>query len=258
MRLIGPLIPARDEKAISGEAGKRNYGYAMAAPLLRSGAIQHSAPNILKMRLLAAISLAGTVVLTAACGSGGRSDAGTTTVSPGVTAATVTTTGSTTSGAGALQAEANATAAGDIPDNQVFLVLRNARGGYSMKYPEGWAQQGSGNSVTFRDKNNVIRTVVSVVGPWTPASVRADLRALTGARVQGQPRAISLSGRPSFKVVYRTVSAPNPVTGKRLTLSVDRYYVWKRGRRAVLDLGCPVGVDNVDAYRLISESFRWS
>jgi hypothetical protein len=26
----------------------------------------------------------------------------------------------------------------------------------------------------------------------------------------------------------------------------------------VLDLGCPVGVDNVDAYRLISESFRWS
>jgi hypothetical protein len=54
------------------------------------------------------------------------------------------------------------------------------------------------------------------------------------------------------------VSAPNPVTGKRVTLSVDRYYVRKQGRRAVLDLGAPVGVDNVDAYRLISESFRWS
>ena len=88
--------------------------------------------------------------------------------------------------------------------------------------------------------------------------MQADLRALQGARVQSSPQAITLSGRTAFKVVYRTVSAPNPVTGKRVTLSVDRYYVWKQGRRAVLDLGCPVGVDNVDAYRLISESFRWS
>jgi hypothetical protein len=170
----------------------------------------------------------------------------------------VTTTGTSTSGAGALQAEANATAAGDIPDNQVFLVLRNGRAGYSMKYPEGWAQQGSGDSVFFRDKNNVIRAVVSTGAAWTPASVRADVRALKGARVQSPPQAITLSGRPAFKVVYRTVSAPNPVTGKRVTLSVDRYYVWKKGRRAVLDLGAPVGVDNVDAYRLISQSFRWS
>ena len=45
---------------------------------------------------------------------------------------------------------------------------------------------------------------------------------------------------------------------ERVTLTVDRYDLWKPGRRAVLDLGSPVGVDNVDAYRLISESFRWS
>jgi hypothetical protein len=211
------------------------------------------------MRMLAAIYLAGTVaVLMAGCGSGGRSGATTTTVSPATTTMPATTVGPTTSGASALQAEANATAAGDIPDNQVFLNFRNARAGYSMKYPEGWAQQGSGDSVTFRDKNNVIRAVVSAGGAWTRARVRADLRALKSAAVQGPPKAITLSGRPAFKVVYRTVSAPNPVTGKRLTLSVDRYYIWKQGRHAVLDLGCPVGVDNVDAYRLISESFRWS
>ena len=46
----------------------------------------------------------------------------------------------------ALQAEANSAATGDIPDNQVFLVFRNATAGYSMKYPEGWAQRGSGKS----------------------------------------------------------------------------------------------------------------
>ncbi len=196
------------------------------------------------------------VAVAAGCGSGGGSSP--TTGSTATTTPRVMTSGTSTSGAGALQAEAAAAAAGDIPDNQVFLVFRDGRAGYSMKYPEGWAQQGSGDSVSFRDKNNVIRVVVPAGAAWTRANVQADLRALKGARVQSPPQAITLSGRPAFKVVYRTVSVPNPVTGKRVTLSVDRYYVWKQGRRAVLDLGAPVGVDNVDAYRLISQSFRWS
>lgn len=186
-------------------------------------------------------------VVAAGCGSGSRSGANTT-----------STAAATTSRAGALQAEANATAAGDIPDNQIFLMFRDPHATYSMKYPEGWAQQGSGNAVTFRDKNNVIRAIVSSGAAWTKVAVQADVHALKGARLQGSPQAITLSGRPAFKVVYRTVSAPSPVTGKRVTLSVDRYYVWTQGRRAVLDLGCPVGVDNVDAYRTISESFRWN
>jgi hypothetical protein len=88
--------------------------------------------------------------------------------------------------------------------------------------------------------------------------VQSDVRALKGARTRSAPQSIQLSGRPAFKVVYRTVSAPNPVTGKRVTLTVDRYYFSTPNRRAVLDLGSPVGVDNVDAYRMISQSFKWS
>jgi hypothetical protein len=57
--------------------------------------------------------------------------------------------------------------------------------------------------------------------------------------------------------VYTTQSAPNPVTGKRVSLTVDRYYLSAGGKTAVVDLGTPVGVDNVDAYRLMIESFRW-
>ena len=57
---------------------------------------------------------------------------------------------------GALTAEAQETAAGDIPDNQVFLTFRNVSGGYSMKFPEGWAQRGGGAPVTFQDKNNLV------------------------------------------------------------------------------------------------------
>jgi hypothetical protein len=58
------------------------------------------------------------------------------------------------------------------------------------------------------------------------------------------------------KATYKTISAPNTVTGKRLTLTVDRYEVAKNGKRAIVDLGSPVGVDNVDAYRLMIQSLR--
>ena len=68
---------------------------------------------------------------------------------------------------------------------------------------------------------------------------------------------MTIAGAPTLKVTYTTVSAPNAVTGKRVTLVVDRYYLWHGGKRAIVDLGTPVGVDNVDAYRLMIQSFRW-
>src|SRR5947209_13219171 len=97
-------------------------------------------------------------------------------------------------GPAALQGEAASAAAGDIPDNQIFLTFHNRRAGYSMKYPEGWAQRGSGGNVTFRDKNNVIRAVVSKGPAWTRASVQSEVRALKGMQLRGTPQAVTLSG----------------------------------------------------------------
>jgi hypothetical protein len=68
---------------------------------------------------------------------------------------------------------------------------------------------------------------------------------------------VRVSNRPAIKVVYTTESAPNPVTNKRVQLTVDRYYLAQGGKRAIVDLGSPVGVDNVDGYRLMVQSFRW-
>src|SRR5262245_55868641 len=117
-----------------------------------------------------------------------------------------------------------------------------------MKYPEGWARRGTAGTVVFRDKNNIVRIVVATGAAPTAATVRHELDRLAGARVQGPPQLLRLPGGRGFRVVYRTESAPSAVTGKRVTLVVDRYYLWQRGRRAVVDLGTPVGVDNVDAY----------
>jgi hypothetical protein len=194
--------------------------------------------------------LVGLGLVLAGCGAGTRHTAPATTTAPPAKAATTTT-----AGAGALQAEANAAATGDIPDNQVFLVFRDSPAGYSVKYPEGWAQGGAGPAVTFRDKNNAVRIVVRTAPRPTPANVRRDLGA--GATVTAAPTRVSLPAGPALEVVYRTTSAPSPVTGKRVTLTVDRYALWRGGREALLDLGTPVGVDNVDAYRLIAQSFRW-
>jgi hypothetical protein len=204
--------------------------------------------------------LLATAVAAVGCGSSTKnSSAPTTTSSPPATTTSPTppSTTTTAAGPGALQAEANAAAAGDIPDNQVFLVFRNGAAGYSMKYPEGWAEFGSAKAVTFRDKNNIVRIVVSRGPAPTMAFVRAEVGKLRGVHIQTAPHRLTVGGKPTVAIVYSTISAPNAVTGKRVKLIVDRYYVWKGGRRAVVDLGTPEGVDNVDAYRMMIESFEW-
>jgi len=195
--------------------------------------------------VLLCLVLAG---LAAGCGSSKHTAAST----PGTT--TTTATAGTTQSTGALQAEAQSAATGDIPDNQAFVVLTDPAAGYSIKYPEGWAQSGGGKRVVIRDKNNIIRVLVRPGGLPTTAAVT---RELAGVRVETAPASHRLPSGRAVKVVYSTQSAPNAVTGKRVTLVVDRYYLAHGAKQAIVDLGTPQGVDNVDAYRLMIESFRW-
>lgn len=160
----------------------------------------------------------------------------------------------------AAPSEAQSAATGDIPDNQVFLTFVDHPAGYSIRYPEGWARRGAGADVTFQEKGNVIHVVVAKGAPPTPASVTAALERLERgdpAIKPGKPEHLTIAGAPVIKVTYTRLSAPDPVTGKRLPLTIDRYVFAHGGRVATLDLGTPVGVDNVDAYRMISRSFRW-
>jgi hypothetical protein len=160
----------------------------------------------------------------------------------------------------ALSADAKSAATGDIPDNQNFLTFKDTKDGFSMKYPEGWAQNRTGGGITFQDKNNLVRASVHSGPAPTAASATAELKKLkaTDPTVSAQtPKIVVIRGRTAVKVTYTTTSTPNPVTGKRVTLMVDRYEFAKGGKVAVLDLGTPKGVDNVDAYRLMSESFTW-
>ena len=129
-----------------------------------------------------------------------------------------------------------------------------------MKYPEGWTQIGSGPGVTFKDKNNLVQVTVTHGPAPTPASVSAQLQALKRSNpslVFSAPRPVTVGASTAVAAVYTTESAPNPVTGKRVLLIVDRYELTHAGKLAVVDLGTPRGVDNVDAYRMMIHSFHW-
>jgi len=158
-------------------------------------------------------------------------------------------------------AEAQAAAQGDIPDNQTFLRYKNPRAGYSIKYPEGWAQKGSGNLVTFSDKGNSVQIAVTQGAAPTVASVAAELRKEAGkdpTLKAGTPQQVKVGPNQAIHVVNHVQGPADPVTGKKPMLMVDRYVLANKGRVATVDESSPVGVDNVDAYRLIIQSFQWS
>jgi len=198
-------------------------------------------------------TLALLCVFLAACGAKkAQQPTAATTTTPATT--TASTTAAPPNGPSALQAEVAAAGAGDIPDNQVFVDYTGKS--FTMKFPEGWAQSGRDDNVTFRDKNNIVRIVIVAGAAPTVASVQKEIASLKGARTTRTPTMLKLGGLPAVKATYETTSAPNAVTGKRLTLTVDRYELAKNGKRAIVDLGSPVGVDNVDAYRLMIQSLR--
>jgi hypothetical protein len=180
-----------------------------------------------KMTISLASLLVAAGLLLAGCGSSSSTD---TSGEVGSGAAASTPTESPKSGAQGSPSEAQAAATGDIPDNQAFLVFHDSQAGYSIRYPEGWARKGSANDVTFQEKANTVHVIV---------------------------RNGAAQGKAGVKSTFTGRSAPDPVTGKRLPLTIDRYEFPKGGKVAVVDLVTPVGVDNVDAYRLISESFQW-
>jgi hypothetical protein len=216
--------------------------------------------NALRLHLVAAGCV---VVLVSACGSGSSSGTSALSSSTGATGAP----GST--GAGALVAEAQAKAAGDIPDNQVFLTYHDHAVPYSMKYPEGWAVSARGATTIVRDKNNLIRIATATASRPTAATVASDLATLRSqtpslhAGIPSTSPTCAIRGQTgqvpaaSVRVDYSTLSSADPVTGKRVKLLVNRYYLFHAGHVVTVDLGTPQGVDNVDAYCLMIRSFQW-
>jgi hypothetical protein len=161
---------------------------------------------------------------------------------------------------GPVSAHAEAGPPGDIPDNQAFVKFHGA--GYSLKVPEGWPRTQKAFSVTFSDKYNSIRVDISKASsrPTVSSVTKIDLAKLR-ATVKGfaQPKVTAVKRRAgtAILVTYRATSPPNAVTGKSITNDVERYAFWRGGKLAVLTLQAPKGSDNVDPWKLVTDSFAW-
>jgi hypothetical protein len=221
---------------------------------------------MIKLWALPAVAAVAVAIPLAGCGGGSNSTSSTSSTAASAPTSSSTSTASAGkvscgSSVGSSSSEAASTAQGDIPDNQNFLTFTSRPGGYSISYPEGWARSGSGSNVSFQDKSNTITIVVKPGSKPTATSVSADLKqqAKTDPCLSpGTPQLVTVGPNQAVKVTYTTQGAKSPVTGQRPRITVDRYVYYKNGKVAVVDLANPVGVDNVDAFRMISESFRWS
>ena len=152
--------------------------------------------------------------------------------------------------------------AGDIPDNQVFVDYRPPTGGYSVTVPEGWSRQQDSGAVIFTDKLNRIRleTDGTPAAPTVASVTQTDLPPIRAAAQHfeaGSVIAVKRRAGTAVLATYRADAPPDPVTGKVVHDDVARYVFWKDGTAVVLTLSCPKGADNVDPWRIVTDSFTW-
>jgi hypothetical protein len=190
---------------------------------------------------------AGVIALTAVVGVAGCS-------SPAPTA--------TTGAAGASPAATEQVAPGDIPDTQAFVTAKAPSGAWSIKVPEGWAQQTVPAGVLFTDKLNVIQameraaTQAPTVASVGSSEVHALKAAHTGVTI-GTVATFSRAGGSGVVLKYEADSAKDPVTGKVHRDAAEEYLFFKSGREVVVTVSGAVGADNVDPWKIVTNSFRW-
>ncbi|MFE5190097.1 hypothetical protein [Streptomyces sp. NPDC056628] len=213
-----------------------------------------------RTRTYAVVGLALVAAVTAGCsgtssGSGSGSGSGSTT-SPA---------GSSSGGGQNNAAPTESNPPGDIPDNQAFVAYRPSGGsftGFTVKVPEGWARTDQGSTSVFTDKLNSVKiTAVSANSAPTTGSVTNKVIPQLRSQVPkfAAPK-VSEVTRHSGRVVlltYQGYSAKDPVTGKVVRDAFERYAFYRAGHEVDLTLSGPVKADNVDPWRIVSDSFAW-
>ena len=150
---------------------------------------------------------------------------------------------------------------GDIPDTQVFVTY-SSDAGYSLKVPEGWARSGDAKAVTFVDKFDglSVTTTSEASAPtldWAKSTYLPQMQQSGRAVKVASVTQVKLPAGDAIRISYQRNSEPNQVTAKQIRLESDRYLFWNNGILAALDLWAPAGADNVDQWKLMSESLRW-
>jgi hypothetical protein len=173
------------------------------------------------------------------------------------TGSTGASAGTASGGSSAVATEVNPP--GDIPDNQAFVAYQVPGTSVSVKVPEGWSQSGSGRDVTFTDKLNSVEIAVSQAStaPTVESVKSTDVPSLKTSVPNFALQKVETVQRKAGEAVlltYQADSAPDSVTNKVVRDAVERYTFFTNGTRVDLTLAGPQNADNVDPWRVVSDS----
>jgi hypothetical protein len=151
---------------------------------------------------------------------------------------------------------------GDIPDNQAYVPFSAPGTNVTVKVPEGWSRSSTVTGTTFTDKLNSITieqrkgASAVTVSQVKHADVPALAKSVKGFKLQSVATLQRKAG-PVVRIRYLAVAKTNPVTGKGGTDAVERYLFARSGNELVLTLSGPKGADNVDPWKIVTDSVVW-
>jgi hypothetical protein len=153
--------------------------------------------------------------------------------------------------------------AGDIPDDQAFVAYSPPGDGYSVKVPEGWSRTTSNGVISFTDKLNRIQLQAM---PAPVALTARDARSTEVPKLAKQVKGfkpgtvstVTRSAGMAVRITYQASSPTDPVTGRSHTDDVERYVFFHNGRDIVLTVSGPTGADNVDPWKIVTDSLRYT
>jgi hypothetical protein len=210
------------------------------------------------MRTISALMALALAAAVAGCGSSSSSSAGSTS-----SASSATTNTTSTAGSGVNPNQRETLPPGDIPDTIAFVPYAVPGAGITVSIPEGWSRTGAGGQVKFTDKLNEVQLfTLPATHPLTRASVHSSEVPKIAAAVKRfkleSVITVTRPAGPAIRIAYLGDSQPDPVTGKVGTLAFERYDFSHAGREVVLVLSSPNGSDNLDPWRKVTGSLRYT
>lgn len=152
---------------------------------------------------------------------------------------------------------------GDIPDNQAFVRYQAPGEPFSVKVPEGWGRTTASGMTSFTDKLNKIQ--IAIAASSSPATVQTGERVVVPRLQSTVPKfaltkvgEVTRAGQSVLLITYEGDSAPDAVTGKVVRDAFEAYLYYRGGRLLTLTLSGPKGADNVDPWRIVSDSVQGS
>jgi hypothetical protein len=206
-------------------------------------------------------ALAAAALILSGCSSSSSSSGGSSSTGAGSSSAGTPSTPSS-SGGSSSGGTTSEPPTGTSKTGALLERYENTTAGYRMLYPGGWHVTENGDTTRIARLGNAI--VITVRPATTPPKAKGVLKSLEKQVTKGsiasiveKPKDTKLGKAAAVRVVV-TQNRPATSTTPATTLVVLRYFVFHKGKLALLSLQSPDSVNNMLAYEFLVQHFTWS